>query len=137
MLNDPGAHPIDVVDVGMPNDTYRLSDIRASIDGVPLTDISNSPYVTPGRGRGAGQPRHPARADAAPCTWRPRYATSIYQDSDDDAYASIEFAPTWFDSQFVHGATRLEVNFHLPPGVTAEEPRYHDEPSSPSAYFRG
>ncbi len=41
----------------------------------------------------------------------------IYQDSDDDAYASIEFAPTWFDSEFVHGPTRLEVNFHLPPGV--------------------
>jgi hypothetical protein len=27
--NDSGAHPIDVVDVGMPNDTYNLSEIRA------------------------------------------------------------------------------------------------------------
>ena len=25
--NDPGAAPIDVVDVGLPNDTYRLSEI--------------------------------------------------------------------------------------------------------------
>jgi hypothetical protein len=58
----------------------------------------------------------------------------IYQDSDDAEYASIEFAPTWFDSQFVHGTTRLEVNFHLPPGVTAEEPRYHKEPFTEATF---
>ena len=65
---------------------------------------------------------------------RPRYADLIYQDSEDDEYASIEFAPTWFDSAMVHGSTRLDVNFHLPPGVTSEEPRYHDEPFT-EAYF--
>ncbi|HSR30147.1 MAG TPA: hypothetical protein VLY63_06235, partial [Anaerolineae bacterium] len=46
--NDPGASPIDVVDVGMPNSTYNLSGVKASIDGVPLTNIIESPYVKPG-----------------------------------------------------------------------------------------
>jgi hypothetical protein len=41
--NDPTADPIDAIDVGLPNDTYDLSNIRASINGVPLTDISHSP----------------------------------------------------------------------------------------------
>ena len=58
----------------------------------------------------------------------------LYQDSEDDEYASIEFSPTWFDSEFVHGTTRLEVNFHFPPGVTSEEPRYHDQEFT-DAYF--
>ncbi len=39
-MPDPGSHPIDVVDVGMPNSTYHLVDIRASIDGVSNSPIS-------------------------------------------------------------------------------------------------
>ena len=58
----------------------------------------------------------------------------VYPDSDDDEYASFEFAPTWFDSQFVHGPTRMEVNLHLPPGVTAEEPRYHGQEFTSAAF---
>jgi hypothetical protein len=124
--NDPGADPIDVLDVGMPNNTYNLSEIRASINGVPLTMISDSPYVQPGiaveLGTHAIDP-----GQAGTVHLEATVQNIIYQDSEDAEYASIEFAPTWFDSQFVHGTTRLEVNFHLPPGVTSEEPRYHKE----------
>ena len=49
-VNDPGAPAMDGIDVGMPNGTYSLSAIQASINGVPLTDIGDSPYVTPGIG---------------------------------------------------------------------------------------
>jgi hypothetical protein len=123
---NPGSHPIDVVDIGLPNDTYRLSDIRASIDGVPLTDISNSPYVKPGVAVELdGSTIMPGQTG----TLHVEAAVQdlVYPDSDDDEYASFEFSPTWFDSEFVDGPTRLEVNFHLPPGVTAEEPRYHSK----------
>ncbi|HFD40795.1 MAG TPA: hypothetical protein ENJ31_13210, partial [Anaerolineae bacterium] len=27
--NDPGAHPIDVVDIGFPNDSFDLNQVRA------------------------------------------------------------------------------------------------------------
>jgi hypothetical protein len=131
--NDPGASPIDVVDIGMPNSTYDLSDIRASINGVPLTRISDSPYVTPGIAVELGANAIPPGRSGT-LHLEATVRDLIYQDSEDAEYASLEFAPTWFDSQFVHGPTRLEVNFHLPPGVTAEEPRYHDREFT-EAYF--
>jgi hypothetical protein len=132
-VNDPGAHPIDVVDVGMPNSTYNLSEIRASINGVPLGDISNSPYVTPGVAVELGGQAIPPGGSGT-LHLEATVRDLIYQDSKDAEYASLEFAPTWFDSQFVHGPTRMEVNFHLPPGVTADEPRYHDKEFT-EAYF--
>ena len=125
--NDPSASPIDAVDVGMPNSTYDLSGIWASIDGVPLADISNSPYVKPGVAVELGS--HAIRpGESGTLHLEATVRDMIYQDSKDDEYASLEFSPTWFDSQFVYGTTRVEINFHLPPGVASEEPRYHDDP---------
>ncbi len=122
--NDPGAPPIDVVDVGMPNDTYQLSQIQASIGGAALTNITNSPYVKPGVAVEFGSQAIQA-GQTGTLHLEATVHNMIYQDTKDSAYASIEFAPTWFDSQFVHGVTQLTVNFHFPPGVTSEEPRYH------------
>ncbi len=123
---DSAADPIDVVDVGMPNSTYRLSEIQASIGGVRLTGISDSPYVKPGVAVELGsQAIRPGQTGTLHLEAIVR--DLIYQDSKDAEYASIEFSPTWFDSQFVHGPTRLVVNFHFPPGVTADEPRYHQQ----------
>jgi hypothetical protein len=129
---DPGAHPVDVVDLGMPNKTYRLSEIQASIDGVPLTGISDSPYVQGVAIELGSQTIQPGQTGTLHVEATVR--DLIYQDTEGDEYASIEFAPAWFDSQFVHGPTYMEVNFHLPPGVTAEEPRYHKQEFT-EAYF--
>jgi hypothetical protein len=131
--NDSGASPIDVVDVGLPNDTYRISEIRASIGGAPLTNISDSPYVKHGVAVDLGS------HDILPGQTGTLHVEAIvrnmlYQDSKDSEYASLEFSPTWFDSQFVHGTTLLEVQFYFPPGVTSDEPRYHDQAFT-NAYF--
>ncbi len=123
--NDPSADPMDAVDVGMPNSTYDLSQVRASINGVPLTDISHSPYVQPGIAVELGANAIPPGRTGT-VHLEATVQDLLYQDSQDAEYASIEFSPTWFDSQYVYGSTRLEVNYHLPPGVTADEPRYHD-----------
>jgi hypothetical protein len=126
-IPDPGSDPIDVVDIGMPNDTYSLSTVTASIGGVALTDISQSPYVKPGVAVGLGS--HAIQPGQTGTLHLEATVTNlIYQDSKDASYASIEFAPTWFDSQFVHGTTLLQVSFTFPPGVTADEPRYHTQP---------
>lgn len=125
--NDPGASPIDVVDIGLPNSSYDLGDVRASINGVSLSQIGHSPYVKPGIAVELGRYAIPP-GQTGTLHVEATVRNLIYQDSKDAEYASIEFAPTWFGSEFVHGTTRLEVNFHLPLGVTAEEPRYHDEP---------
>ncbi len=133
IVNDPGADPIDVFDIGMPNSTYNLSQVKASVNGVPLTDISHSPYVQPGIAVEFGSNAIPPGRTAT-LHVEATVRDMIYPDSEDAEYASIQFSPTWFDSQFVHGSTRLEVNYHFPLGVTSEEPRYHDEPFT-EAYF--
>ncbi len=120
---DPGSPAIDVVDVGLPNDSY--SDLSASIDGVRLTDISASPYVKPGVAVELG-PHAIQPGEQGTLHFEATLRDMIYQDSDDPEYASIVFSPTWFDGDFAHGSSRQEVNFHFPAGVTPEEPRYHD-----------
>jgi hypothetical protein len=51
----------------------------------------------------------------------------VFEDAADDAYASCVFSPTWFGSEFTTGSTRLTVAFVFPPGVTAEQARWHED----------
>ena len=37
--NDPGADPIEYVDIGMPNSSYRLSNIVADVDGNEIREM--------------------------------------------------------------------------------------------------
>jgi hypothetical protein len=133
-MPDPGSHPIDVVDIGLPNSSYSLSDIRASIDGAEITAISQSPYVKPGVAVELGS--HTIQpGEVGTLHLEATVRDLFYQDSEDSEYASFEFTPTWFDSSFVHGTTRQQVNFHFPPGLTEEEPRYHDQQFTSAAFL--
>ena len=130
---DPGAAPITDVDIGLPNDTYNTSEVRASIDGVPLTNITESPYVNPGIAIGLGSHAiMPGQTGTLHVEVPVR--DMFYQDTEDPEYASINFAPHYYGSDLVHGTTRLEVTFHFPPGVTAEEPRYHKQQFSTAGF---
>jgi len=121
---DFGADPITDVDIGMPNSSYSLADARASIDGASLTNITTSPYVNPGVAVALGS--HAIRpGQTGTLHLEVPVQDMFYQDSEDPEYASIEFVPHYYGSEYVHGTTRLEVTFHFPPGVTEEEPRYH------------
>jgi hypothetical protein len=120
----PGYHPIDIVDIGMPNEDYRLSSVRADIGGVQLTDVRPSEYVKPGveihlgsKAIGGGQTD----------TLHVRFNVPkmVYYDDEDESYASVEFVPTWFGEDFVRGTTYLEVNFHFPAGVTGDQTKWH------------
>jgi hypothetical protein len=128
---DPGAHPIDVVDLGLPTGDYRISDISGDVGGVPIDRVD-------GDYQGGGD--HGAAVWLGNGTIYPgdrgtvhvvvgRVGGMVYEDSDDPEYASSQFSPTWFGSQYVHGSTDLTVRFHLPPGVQPEEPRWHSSPS--------
>jgi hypothetical protein len=122
--NDANADPIDYVDVGMPNSSYFLSDITASVDSHPISDITYSPYVS-GVALGLGQwAIQPGRSGTVSMR-----ATGIgnvlFIDNQDDTLASGLFMPNYFGSEFVSGRSDVTVTFHLPPGVTPEEPRWH------------
>ena len=120
----PGAHAIDIVDIGMPNEDYDLSSVQADIGGVQLTDVRPSEYVKPGveihlgsKAIGGGQMD----------TLHVRFNVPkmVYPDDEEESYASVEFVPTWFSKDFVRGTTYLEVNFHFPPGVTGDQTKWH------------
>jgi len=124
--NQPGAHIIDFVDVGMPNYSFDMGTVSADVDGVPVS-VDSGEYQGSGSGFAVVMG---SQAIGPGDTGRVHVhvgdiSDMIYEDSEDNTYASGEFAPMWFDSQFVTGDTYLTVVFHLPPGIQPDEPRYH------------
>jgi len=138
--NLPGSHPIDFVDVGTVNSTFNLSNVRAEVDGVPV-EVSWSDYAGSGSGFAVvmGNKTIPAGKMGTVHVFIPAIKNVLYPDWDDEAYASANFAPTWFGSQFVSGTTDFTMTFHMPPGMNPEEPRWHEAPdgfpSEPQASY--
>lgn len=127
--NQPGAHAIDFVDVGLPNNNYSYNTITADVNGNPVsvsTDYQGSGSgVAIDLGSRAIQPGQTGTVHV----YVGEIRDVLYPDDRDENYASAAFSPTWFGSEYVVGSTDLTVTFHLPPGVKPEEPRWHSAPS--------
>jgi hypothetical protein len=127
---DSGAHPIDIVDVGLPNRSYDLDSARAAFispSGVesPLTDIYASQVVN--TGVEVHLQEHTIQpGETGTLYLRVNVGEMVYPDTEDETYASLEFIPHYYESPYVHGTTDLEVHLYFPPGVTPEETRYHE-----------
>jgi hypothetical protein len=125
-VNQPGAHAIDFVDVGMPLDSFDMSTVTADVDGTPVS-ASKGDYQGSGSGFAvvlgslAIQPGQSGTVHVLVG----KVTGMLREDTSDANYASAVFAPTFFGSQYVRGDTALTVAFHLPPGVQSQEPRYH------------
>ncbi len=128
--NSSNADPIDFIDVGVPTPNYELSAVQAFINGVPITSIEKSPYVKNGIALGLGANSIPAGRSGIVTVSINNIQGVLYVDSSDSEYVSAVFSPTWFGSEYVYGTTDLTVTFHFPPGVTPDEPRWHQSPSS-------
>jgi hypothetical protein len=118
--NNPGAHVIDIVDIGTPHAGYRLSDIQAWINDRPLRDIRPSTVVHPGfevhLDNGAIMPGGTGTLHVV--FTMPKM---VYQDTTRKDYASLRITPTWFGEQYVTGNTNIQVAIQLPKGVKPEE----------------
>jgi hypothetical protein len=127
--NQPGAHAIDFVDVGLPNDNYVYSTITADVNGAPVSISSD--YQGTGSGIAVDLGSHAIQPGQTGNVhvYVGRITDVVYPDDNDENYASAVFSPTWFDGQYVVGDTDLSVTFHLPPGVKPEEPRWHSAPA--------
>jgi hypothetical protein len=113
--NAAGAHVIDFVDVGMPGaSSYNLSDITASINGNPITDISSSPYVDGvalGLGGNAIQP-----GDTGIVYMYAENVRDVFYFASSDKgedYASVNFQPNYFESGFWRRQATLRSIFRL------------------------
>jgi hypothetical protein len=133
-VNQPGAHAIDFVDVGMPVSTFDMATVTADVEGTRVS-VSRSEYQGSGSGFAvvlgslAIQPGQSGTVHVLVGS----VTGVLREDSDDPNYASAVFAPTFFGSQFVSGSTDMTVTFHLPPGVQPEEPRYHPAENWPGS----
>ena len=113
----PGAHPIDVVDIGMPN-LGRHEALGARLDGQPLpaSALRISTFLKP---RGCGyeidlgsSAIQPGRSGLFEFTGR-EYGM-VWQDTTRPEQASFRFSPTWFGEAYVVGQTQLTVRVILP-----------------------
>jgi hypothetical protein len=131
--NDPGAHEIDYVDVGLPNENFDLSTVTGTINGQPVTSIdSMTNGVSLYLGSNAIQP-----GESGTVTMRVESIPGVLytaNSEESEPYASFQFSPTWFGSEYVNGSTNASVTLVLPAGLTPEEPRYFqakDWPGTP------
>jgi len=129
-VNQPSGHAIEYVDVGMPNYYFDMSTVSADVDGVPVS-ASQGDYEGNGSGFAIvlGGRAIPSGQRGTVHAFVGKVERVLYPDSDDETYTSVNFAPTYFGSQYVTGSTELSIVFHLPPGVQPEEPRWHAAPS--------
>jgi hypothetical protein len=127
--NMPSGDPMDYIDVGTPNDNYDLSSITATIDGQPIGHIAPSEYIDVGIELGLGSNAIQPGESAVVRVSIGRVSSVLYEDTQEDNYASAVFSPTWFDRDLITGQTDLTVRFHLPAQVQPDEPRWHESPS--------
>ena len=128
--NQANSHPIDFVDVGMPNYNFDTGSVTADVDGTPVS-ISSSDYQGNDSGFAIvmGNKTIPAGGTATVHVYVSKITGVLYPDDNNEAYASATFAPTYFGSQYVTGATDFTMTFHLPPNMNEQEPRWHEAPS--------
>ena len=128
--NQPSGHSIEFVDVGMPNGNFDYNSIQASINGNQLS-VSSDFQGEGGDGFAVemGQYAIPPGQTGTVRVYVGRVSNVLYKDDNDAEYASAAFAPLYFLSSVVTGSTDITVTYHLPPGVQANEPRWHSAPS--------
>jgi len=121
--NLPNGHPIDFVDVGLPNGNFDISNITADVDGVPV-NISSA-YQGSGTGVAVELGSKQILNTGTVHVKVGKIERVIYPDDEKSDYGSTEFAPTYFSGDFARGKTNLTMVFHFPAGVTPEESIYH------------
>jgi len=138
--NDPSGHAIDFVDLGLPTTQYKLSDIKAEVNGVKMPEVNDSAYVQGAElalGEYAIQPGQSGIITA--WVYGIKGVLSPYDGADRTDYANFFFVPNYFGSQYDSSQnTEYRMTIILPPGVGAEqgvwyEPSGWPGPSEPEA----
>ncbi len=132
--NEPTGRALDVVDIGMPTADYNISNMRASIDGVPLNDIRPSEFVKPGVEVHLDD-NWIMPGDTGTLHFEATIPNLVFQDVTNRDYASFQITPTWYGDQYVSGFTNVQIAIHLPEGISPEDMLYQNEAFGQRALF--
>ena len=130
--NDPGAHEIDYVDVGLPNEKFVMSSVSGTVNGQPVERVdSMTNGISLYLGSNAIQPGETGTVTMHVESIPGMVFTASSEEK--EPYASFQFSPNWFGSEYVHGNTAASVTLVLPVGLLPEEPRYFQAKNWPGA----
>jgi len=118
----PGAHAIDIVDIGMPTEKHEA--VSAAVNGSALdrSAIRGSTMVENGYETHLGSHTiQPGGRGVFEFTGRSH--GMVWQDTIHKEMASFRFTPTWFGSRYIQGETELALRYKLPPGSYTDPDR--------------
>jgi hypothetical protein len=116
----PGAHPIDIVDIGLPHKGYDIGNMSASIDDMPLSGIRKSTAISCGvEVPLGGHEIQPGRSGVL--HFEATMPDMVRQDTTRKDYASLWITPTWWGAQYVEGTSKIWVAVYLPGDIKPEE----------------
>ena len=127
--NDASASPLDYIDIGLPTHDYSLSSVSAWLGIEPVSRVTDSSAVDPGIAVWLDPTYIQPGETATMSVSIARVGGMFYRADEPQGYASAQFSPSWFGSEYVHGTTDIAVSFHFPPGVQPDEPRWFSPPS--------
>lgn len=130
-VNDDWGHPIEYVDLGLPNADFDINTITAFVDGTQVFNISAEDFWGDGYGVAIGTAPN-VISPGSTGTVRVnigRITNVLYNASEGKDYASAVLKPAFFTPETSSGLTDLTVTFHLPPGIKEDEPRYYPAPA--------
>lgn len=132
--NNTFGQTIDIVDIGTPHGDYDISNMSASVDGVAVTDIRVSEFVTPGVEVHLGG-QSIRSGETGILHFEFTMPDMVYQDTTNDELASLQITPTWFDGQFVTGSSDVWVLVHMLPEAQPDEVLFQDVPFTDKVMF--
>ena len=118
----PGAHAIDIVDIGMPTEKHQA--ISAAVNGETLarSAIRKSSMVR--NGYEIHLESHTIQpGERGVFEFTGRSHGMVWQDTIRKEMASFRFTPTWFGDQYIQGKTQLTLRYKLPPGSYTDPDR--------------
>ncbi len=124
--------PIDVIDIGFPNQYYKLDSVHARWykDGTwyDLTDIRPSTYIDIGVEVHIPSSIQIHNGEVGTLVIWGNNPHMIYQDTEKPDYVGYEFSPTWFSSDFCFIVDHMYTFLHFPEGFyNRSETYYHRE----------
>ncbi len=117
-----GYQPIDVIDVGFPNDHYQLSSVTAKLNGTEIDSsrIKKSEYVEIAAEIWLTDVGYIYPGESAVFEVYCHNPAMVYPDSE-DGFASCVFVQTWFggvSGVYTSGNTAKRVRYHFPDALT-------------------